>query len=112
VLSQSSPKRSLIVSAPAKKEKQSLYKYAWVLDTDVNSYNLTIPGLITQNICEFENEWHMNTHLGNKHFVGVRPTLEEAFKASDRLLYQHFPKEWTVTDARAIMASWREDLNL
>jgi hypothetical protein len=100
----------LIVKAPAKKEKQSLYKYAWIRESD------GVFGLIVNDntffIGEENGTWTAIALINNKRHRAVRSTLEEAFKASDRLLYKNFPKEWTMTDASAIMASWREDLNL
>ena len=104
---------SLIVSAPKKKEKQSPYTYAWVSDSDVDSYSLHIAGVITQRIWVQDGVWCMRTTVynnGKSGFAGHRPTLEEAAKASERLLYKNFPHVWTVTDARAIMKSWKGDL--
>lgn len=108
---------SLIVSAPKKKEKQSPYTYAWVMDADVDNYSLRIVDVVTQRIWLQDGIWCMRTVFNNSVggesvFTGQRQTLEEAAKASDRLLYKNFPKEWTVTDAHAIVDSWRGDLNL
>jgi uncharacterized metal-binding protein len=106
---------SLIVSTPKKKEKQSPYKHAWVRD-DNGLYGLII-GEDVFFIWEARGGvwnkilWKMSASIGGKKYRGERPTLEEAAKASDRLLYKNLPHVWTVTDARAIIDPWRGDLN-
>jgi hypothetical protein len=107
---------SLKIEVPAKRPKVSAYKYAWVRDTNVDSYKLHISPLLLQLIWAEDNAWYMRTAFYDAAgketvFSGYRPTLEAAFKASDRLLYKNFPKEWTVTDARAIMASWSGEIS-
>lgn len=101
---------SLIVKAPAKKEKQSPYKYAWkkdecgrfVLEFEKNAFY----------IWEQAGVWTATAHIGGQNYHAKRPTLEAAAKAADRLLYKTFSHVWTQTDARVIISPWRGDLIL
>lgn len=50
--------------------------------------------------------WAMTLAVSGKTFRGVRPTLEEAFKATDALLYQEAKKVWLKTLCHAVIAPW------
>jgi hypothetical protein len=100
---------SLIVSAPKKKDKQSPYTYAWTKVKE-DAFELQVPEKITMLIWRDGVIWHMRSLIGMQRFFGVRASLEDAAKAADHLLYKNFPQIWTVTDARAIMKSWKGDL--
>lgn len=102
---------SVIVTAPPKKPKVSAYKYAWARD-DNGLFGLIIDTRAVLYIWQDGREWRMTAQFGDKKYNGTRSSLEGAAKAADRLLYKNLPKEWTITDARAIIRPWEGDLNL
>ena len=95
---------SIIVKEPAKKAKASPYTYAWV--KDANGRFILEVGVDTFYIWEQAGFWHATAHIAGQSYHSERPTLEEAAKAVDRLLYKKFPRVWTQTDARAIIRPW------
>ena len=102
---------SIIVKEPEKKAKPSIYAHTWVKKDD-NDFELHVEGTIMLRIWRTSAEtWSMLGRIGEKTYKGTRPSLEEAAKAADRLLYKKFPHVWTTTDARAIIAPWRGDLH-
>lgn len=61
-------------------------------------------------IWEQAGKWTATARINGKNYHAERDTLEDAAKAADRLLYKTMPKVWTVTDVRAIITPWKEDL--
>ena len=103
---------SIIVKEPEKKAKPSVYAHTWVKQDD-NDFELHVEGTIMLRIWRTSAEtWSMIGCIGEKTYKGTRPSLEEAAKAADTLLYKKFPHVWTTTDARVIIAFWKGDLNL
>lgn len=43
---------------------------------------------------EESGKWTMRAFIHGKHYSGERPTLELAFKATDRLLYEKAKEYW------------------
>lgn len=102
----------LLLSVPEKVSKKvSPYKHTWIQETD-GSYTIRVGVLFLARLYQFNDLWRMAVRVNGKTYRGERPTLEDAAKAVDRLLYKNLPKEWTVTDARCIIGPWRGDLNL
>jgi hypothetical protein len=101
---------SLIVKEPEKKKAASWAKYTWVKDD--NGRFVLVVGVDTFYIWEQAGYWYATAHIDGQSYHAERPTLEEAAKAADRLLYKKLPKAWTVTDARGIISPWKGDLNL
>lgn len=102
---------SLIVKAPAKKEKQSPYSYAWkAIGTDC--FQLDVPEKIKLRIWKHKEKkiWYIRARVGKENYYGERFNLESAAKACDRMLYKKFPHVWTVTDPRVIIDPWKGDL--
>lgn len=99
---------SIKIDVPVKPPKPSPYKHAWVKVAE-NDFHFVVEGCITQRIWydAAEDLWFMSCSAKGKTYKGTRATLEEAAKASDRLTYKNFPHIWTVTDARAIIDSWK-----
>lgn len=102
---------SLIVKAPAKKEKQSPYSYTWKTIGE-NCFELDIEGKIKLRIWQMRGKtvWYIRARIGAQNFYGERYTLESAAKACDQMLYKKFPHVWTVTDARVIISPWKGEL--
>lgn len=50
--------------------------------------------------------------LKDKKMRGVRDTLEQAFKAADRIYYDTYKDWWLKTDVREVIEPWMGDLNL
>ena len=104
---------SIVVKAPAKKAKAVWWKHEWVKDDGV--YCLLIDGrfeatITPASLCDADpHGWFMTVTMDGKRHSGQRATLEEAAKAVDRLLYKNLPREWTLTNANAIMP-WKGDL--
>jgi hypothetical protein len=53
----------------------------------------------------------MAVKINGKNYVGNRPTLEDAFKATDRLIFLHTKDIWAKSDASAVLESWKGVLN-
>lgn len=101
---------SLIVKQPEKKKPTPWALYTWT-KKDENDFELRVEGSITMRVYKHADGWEMVACTAEqKTYRGTRPTLEDAAKAVDRLLYKTNPRAWTVTDARAIMP-WKGDLN-
>lgn len=101
-----------ITSPPKVSKKVSPYKHTWVLQPD-GSFTLRVnETMVVMRVYEQKPKWHVVAVIAGKTYRAERETLEDASKAADLLLYKKFPKEWTVTDARVIIGSWKGDLNL
>ena len=100
---------SLIVKAPAKKEKQSPYTYAWKTVSE-NCFDLDVPEKISMRIWKNKTVWNIRAFVGGQKYFGERYNLESAAKACDRMLYKKFPHIWTVTDPRVIIRPWSGDI--
>ncbi len=74
------------------------------------SYTLRVGVLFLARLYQFNKLWRIAVRINKIIQRTEQPTLEAAAKAADRLLYKHFPKEWTVTDPRVIIDSWKGDL--
>lgn len=99
---------SLIVKAPAKKEKQSPYAYAWVKDE--RKFASLVFDQNVMYIWEEKGVWLATAIIDSKVYRAERKTLEDAAKAADRLLYKTYPHVWTKTDPRVIIGPWKGDL--
>ncbi len=54
--------------------------------------------------------WEARVMIHGKRYVGVRSTLEDAFKACANLLYKHAKDFWLRMDTRAVTAPWVDKL--
>jgi hypothetical protein len=54
--------------------------------------------------------WQMRVRIGNQWYRGERPTLEEAFKAADRLIYEKAKDVWLKSKATAVTSKFAEVL--
>ncbi len=52
----------------------------------------------------------MVLQVNGKRYVGSRPTLEEAFKATDRLIYKEAKEYWLKSDASVVLEQWKGTL--
>ena len=53
-------------------------------------------------IIEQDGKWVMAVKLNGQKYVGERPTLEAAFKATCNLIYKHAREFWLGMDARTV----------
>jgi len=56
--------------------------------------------------------WEATVHADGKRYVGIRPSLEEAFKAAARLLFKLRKEVWLKMNSQTVMERWQGDLNL
>jgi len=68
----------------------ALYPWQEVLD----SYVFMPDDKCRVFITEQDGKWSMTANIDGKHYSGVRPTLEDAFKACANLLYKHAKDFW------------------
>lgn len=107
---------ALLITVPAKKPKENACKYFWTVApnrTDDDFYlviGLDDGARIWKN--EAGRPWHMRLKINGKTFVGERETLEDAFKATDRLIYKNASHVWTQSDAHAVLVFFEGDLSL
>ena len=87
---------------------EEVMQYCWeeLLDT----YTFKPSETCSATIAPLGEGWTMAVVIDGKRYLGNRPTLEEAFKATDRLIYQHARKYWLRMDSRVIMEPWKGDL--
>lgn len=50
--------------------------------------------------------WQMEVRINGHKYKGTRPTLEEAFKAADRLIYEKAKDVWLQSRCGAVIAPW------
>ena len=105
----------LLITVPAKKPKENACKYFWKLAPNSADDFYLVIGL--DNGARIWKDpagrpWRMRVKADDKVFSGERETLEDAFKATDRLVYKTFPGVWAQTDCRVIVATFEGDLNL
>lgn len=63
------------------------------------------PGLLATLTPQF-GKWAMLVDVGGTTYRGVRDTLEEAFKATDRLLYEKDKDSWLKSLCALPIAPW------
>lgn len=61
---------------------------------------------VDANISERDSQWEMVVVIDGKRYVGKRPRLEDAYKATSELLFKHAKKVWLRQDAKVVMAPW------
>lgn len=87
-------------------EPATLYHWQELLD----SYVFAPAPNVNANLTERDGSWTMVVDIDSKHYVGSRPTLEEAFKATDRFLYLHARTFWLRSICHAVIAPWCSEL--
>jgi hypothetical protein len=65
---------------------------------------------VNANLTEREGKWTMVVDIEGNHYVGNRPTLEEAFKATDQLIFKHARTYWLRSICRAVVSPWCSEL--
>jgi hypothetical protein len=58
------------------------------------------------------NVWKMLIVIDKQRYTGERPTLEEAFKVTDKLIFQKAKQAWLNSDCKAVIAPWQGDLDI
>jgi hypothetical protein len=74
-----------------------------------NGYKLETTNLYATLI--FVDKWQISAIIKKQKYTGTRDTLEEAFKALDRLISKYMREIWVIIDCRAVMSPWMGDLN-
>ena len=83
-----------------------LYRWEMLLD----SYIFCPSETCSANLTERDGKWDMVVEVNGKRFVGSRPSLEEAFKATDHLIYKEAKEYWLRSDASIVLAPWKGTL--
>ena len=83
-----------------------LYRWEMLLD----SYIFQPSETCSANLTERDGKWDMVVEVNGKRFVGSRPTLEEAFKATDHLIYKQAKDYWLRSDASVVLEPWKGTL--
>jgi hypothetical protein len=111
-----SPKKRRASGKPRKRLTQTraergtepavIYKWQEVLDSFVFNPDEKVNVILAEDA----GKWTMTAELMGKRYVGDRPTLEEAFKATANLIYKHTKEYWLRMDARPVTAPWAHTL--
>ena len=75
----------------------------------MDDFTLELDGL-TARIWHEAGVWNARVGADGNVYVAARPTLEETFKDTDRLIYKHRPAAWTETDCRCIMKTFMGEI--
>lgn len=83
--------------------KAALYHWEATLD---GGYAFNPVDSVSAVLTPADGEWHMLVEVDGKRYAGARPTLEDAFKATDRLLYKQARDYWVKSICRAVLEPW------
>lgn len=97
------PRKRKTQTLAEKSVASALYKWQVLFD----SYIFTPSETVSASLTERGNAWDMVLEAGGKRYVGSRATLEEAFKAIDRMLFLHARPYWLRSDASIVLESWK-----
>ena len=96
------PRKRRFQTVSERAGKTELYKWQELLD----SYVFAPDDTVNATLVERDGKWTMVLVVDGKRYVGERPTLEEAFKATSDLLYIKAKKYWLRQDAHVVIAPW------
>lgn len=102
----------IIVREPPKKPpkpKANACQYFW--REDDGKYFFDILGRAAVSIVKRHGRWIAEGKLKEEVYFSAE-SLEAAFKLLDREFYVCYPDLWVKSDAQAVMAPWKGDLNL
>ena len=100
----------IILTTPPKRPKLSDCQFFWKQTN--GEYRLELLNGEYLNICADGGKWYGRAFLHGHMYVGEpRATLEEMFKAIDRVFYKAYPEFWTKTDVSVVIAPWSGELN-
>jgi hypothetical protein len=75
-------------------------------------YEFSAEGCVANIMPCTDGHWHMVVHVGAKHYYGNRPTLEEAAKATNKLMHDKANEAWSGSHWGVVLAPWQGDLNV
>jgi hypothetical protein len=96
------PRKRRTQTVAKKGTEVQLYKWQELLD----SYVFAPDDKVNATLVERDGKWTMLLVVDGKRYVGERPTLEEAYKATSDLLYTKAKKYWLRQDAHLVIAPW------
>lgn len=96
------PRKRRFQTVAEKGTEIQLYKWQELLD----SYVFAPDETVNATLVERDGKWTMVLVVNGKRYVGERPTLEEAYKATSDLLYLKAKKYWLRQDAHVVIAPW------
>lgn len=91
-----------LLAAMQKAEKANPNAWRQVGD----AYIFTPQPEVSATLAPEAGRWLMLVTLGKQTYRGVRDTLEEAFKATDSLLYEKAKDAWLKSLCAAVIAPW------
>lgn len=80
----------------------------FVWEENANGFILRLPNKQYAKLIKFDN-WKIDAILNNKAFKGERPTLEEAFRALDKVIHRETDGIWTKINPRVIIREFSGD---
>jgi len=101
------PRKRRTQTLAEKGQLAALYPWQNVLDS---VFTFRPSKDVSVEITEQDGKWDMIVNIKDKHYVGERVTLEDAFKACANLLYKHAKDFWLKMDTRAVTAPWVDKL--
>ena len=102
------PRKRRTQTLAEKGTEEAPAQYRW--EEFLGNYTFKPSGTCNATIAPLGEGWTMAAVIDGKRYLGKRPTLEEAFKATDQLIFQHARKYWLRMDARVVLAPWKGDL--
>ncbi len=102
------PRKRRTQTIAEKGTAQAPVLYCW--EELLDSYLFRPSETCSATLTERDGKWEMLLQVNGKRYVGSRPTLEEAFKATDRLIYKEAKEYWLRSDARAVLEQWKGTL--
>ena len=100
-------RRTQTIAEKGTEQAPVLYRWEMLLDSYIFRPSETCRAMLTER----DGKWDMVLEVNGKRFVGNRPTLEEAFKATDHLIYKQAKDYWLRSDASVVLEPWKGVLN-
>jgi hypothetical protein len=94
---------------PAKAAMPVGETYSWAATID-GGYTFNPVDAVLAVLTPVEEKWAMLVQIGGKRYTGQRATLEDAFKATDALLFREAKNVWTKSLCGVVLAPWAHTL--
>lgn len=83
--------------------------YSWATTID-GGYTFNPVDAVLAVLTPTDGNWAMLVQAGGRRYTGQRATLEEAFKATDALLFREAKDFWTKSLCSVVLAPWAHTL--
>ena len=75
--------------------------------TMLGTYSFFPCPAVRADLVEKDGVWYMAVKIDGQKYSGKRSSLEDAFKATDALLFKHARRYWLKSDASVVLAPWK-----